>query len=323
MIKKIKIIGMLCALMMCVFVPQIVRAERIGIAVDQTNIAFDADAEETQEFVVKVTNISDKKQNIFIDTMDYAVGDNNELLLNREFDEQNGVKDWITVEDSQIVLESNESRDVTFVFVAPATAPIGSHRGAVVFRALPEENTNVNVQGQIAVHTLINIKGDTYASGRVNAFDIPFFPLNKPIAYIAEFENTGNIHYVPYGEVVIKNIFTKNEYIQKYDKHFVFPGKKYEFIFTEHIPSIFGIYRAQVNFVDGEGAVRSRHDYTMGYLFPAIVIGLIVGIIVLVQWLLYRKRKNTHNEMDYQQTKRHSSQLQELAKYKNRNQKKV
>lgn len=316
MIKKFKTIGLLCAVMICVCVPQMVLAERIGIAVDQTNIAFDADAEETQEFSVKITNISEKKQNVSIGAMDYTIGENNELLLDREFDEKDGVKDWITAKEPNITLEPNESRDVVFYFVAPATAPVGSHRGAVVFRVLPEKGEDVSVQGQVAVHTLVNIKGDTHASGRVNFFDIPLFPLNNPIVYMAEFENTGNIHYVPYGEVVITNIFTKSVHVQKYEKHFIFPGKKYDFSFTENIPSIFGVYRAQVNFVDGEGVVRSRNDYTVGYLFPLVLIIIIIGCLILIRWLLGKKKLNTHSRLDYQQKKRNTFKLQDLLRKK-------
>lgn len=301
-----------------IFFPFFVYAEKLGILVDQTSIAFDADTGETHEFVVKVTNVSERQRDVLIGAMDYVINDNNEILLGRAFDERDGVKDWITTKDSTITLNPNESKNVVFDFTAPETAPIGSHRGAVFFRMLPDEGDVVNVQGQVAVHTLINIKGNTHAGGRVSSFDIPFLPLDI-IEYAAEFENLGNIHYVPYGEVVARNVFTKKEQMYKYEKHFVFPGKRYTFTVSDSIPSIFGFYQVRVSFVDGEGVVRQRTDYMTGYLFPLVFIAGAAGLVVLVRMLFRLRKKNSARRLEVQQKKHQKSRLQEMVDEENSN----
>ena len=289
-----------------------VLAERMGIAVDQTSIAFDTDIGEKQEFVITVTNVSDEEQEVVIEPMNYLIGNNNDLDLSSASDEQNGIKDWISLDEQSIILQPKTSEEVVFVFNAPESAPVGSHRGAVVFRSDVKDGGDIAVRGQIAVHVLVNVKGETHASGRVNAFDIPFFTLNE-IDYDAEFENTGNIHYVPYGEVIVRNVFTKEEKMYKYEKHFVFPGKKFTFIITDKVPSIFGFYRVQVNFVDGEGVVRFRNDYTMGYLFP-VVLFVIIGVLAFfIKWLIGRRKGNDHKRMDYHQKNRVIRSLQKLS----------
>lgn len=300
--------GLFVCLLLSMF-PDSVYATKMGISVDQTSIAFDADTGEKQEFVMHVTNISDKEQKISVGTIDYIIGDGNDLILAEGFDEQNGLKDWITADSTDLTLAPGQKQEVKFVFVAPESAPIGSHRGAVVFRVEPEDNGDVRVQGQIAVHVLVNIKGDTHASGRISSFDIPLMTF-KEIDYVAEFENTGNIHYVPYGEVVVKNIFTKNEIVYKYKKHFVFPEKKFTFFVTDRVPSALGLYRAQVNFVDGEGVLRSRSDYTIGTVFPLIIVVLFNLFLVLAKWLMKKKGENIKKRMDYFQKKRKAQRLQ-------------
>lgn len=269
--------------------PFVVFAKNIGVAVDQTAIVFDADAGEVQEFVVKVKNISDEEQKIDVDTMNYVLGDNNAITLSSDVAE-GGIKDWISSQDKNIVLAPGEADEVVFSVNAPDNVSVGSHHGAVLFRVTPNNDDTVKVQGQIGVHVLVNVKGDTHASGQINSFDIPLLTSGS-VDYVAEFENTGNIHYVPYGEVKVYNVFTKNEQKYEYDKHFVFPGKKFTFSHVEQIPSLFGLYRAQATFVDGEGATRTKVDYTMGYFFPLIFIGVVGGLLIVLR-LLFKKRRD-------------------------------
>ena len=285
------------------FLPFGVLANNLGIAVDQAAIAFDVDTGETQEFIIKVQNLSDVNQKVVIEIKDYVLGDNNNLVFRDDSDEQNGLKEWIEIRDKDITLTPDEKRAITFIVRTPENAPVGSHRGAVVFRAVPAESDDtVKVQGQIGVHILINVKGDTHASGHLNSFDVPFITSGQ-VEYVAEFENTGNIHYVPYGEVTVRNVFTRNEQTEKYDKHFVFPGKKYTFTLTKEIPSLFGFYRAQVTFVDGEGVSRTRADYTMGYFFPLIFIGAIIFIIILIRVIAKKRQKNvSQNKKEHKKT---------------------
>jgi uncharacterized membrane protein len=271
------------------FVPHVIFASELGIAVDQTAIVFDADSGESQKFVVEIKNISTEEQEVNVGALDYILGDNNELILNAESDEMNGVKDWISTQDNNVVIAPGKVENIVFNVEVPENAIIGSHRGAVIFSVTPESDDTVKVHGQIGVHVLVNVKGDTNASGQVNYFDIPFLTL-EVVDYESEFENTGNIHYVPYGDIVVTNIFTKTEEVYKYEKHFVFPGKKVIFSTKQEIPSLFGLYKAKVTFVDGEGVTRTKIDYTMGYFFPIVFIVVMV-IIFGFLWKIYKKGK--------------------------------
>jgi len=266
--------------------PIFVLANSLGIAVDQTNVVFDIDSGKEQQFIIEVTNISDKEQEVVVGVQDYVLDNNNKLTLIEGRDDQNGIKDWIDIEDNSIILVPGESQDVLFTVKTSEDASIGSHRGVVLFRATSDADESVKVQGQIGIHVLINVRGDTHASGRVHSFDIPLLTFGL-VDYDVEFENTGNIHYVPYGEVVVRNVFTHHEQMYKYDKHFVFPGKKFKFVVSDEIPSLFGLYSARVIFVDGEGAVREKMDYIMGYFAPLIFI-VVIGVVISI---LYRLRK--------------------------------
>lgn len=272
------------------FLPAIAFANAPGIVINQTRVAFDMVDEDEQKFIVEVKNISDDVQDVHIRATDYLIGDDNEITFSNEVDEKNGVRSWVSIKDADIKLASGDTRSIPIIVKTPKNASVGSHRGAILFSFVADDENPINISGQIGVHVLINIKGDVHAGGRVNSFDVPLVAI-KPIEYNTEFENLGNSHYVPYGEVVVHNVFTANDEIYKYDKHFVFPDKKYKFSMTQEIPSIFGLYKATVSFVDGEGVVRSKTDYTMGYLFPLIFIIVIITIIILIKFV-YKERNN-------------------------------
>ncbi len=286
--KRFVYIGILCFFTMLLHF-QFVFAERLGIAVDEGKVAFDMNINENQTFTIKVSNVSDFDRKIELGAIDYAISDDNQIDFQGDVTENTKLKDWITPSETEFTLPANTGKDVQFTVHTPETAEVGSHRGAVIFRALPVQETNVKIQGQIGVHVLINVKGDTKAQGQVTRFDVPLFT-SHDIKFIADFENKGNIHYVPHGTVNLRNVFTSTQVVYDMNEadHFVFPGKKYEFDITKSIPSIFGLYRADVHFVDGEGVDHTRMDFVMGYGFPGV---LVAGIGIV--WIIVKKAKQS------------------------------
>ncbi len=297
-----------------VVLPQISFAGNLGVEVDQTAIVFDVNAGESQQFVINVKNISGKEQEIILDAKDYVLGENNDLVLIDDKDEQTGLSNWLSVDEEYIKLTDGEKREIVFTVNTPNDAVIGSHRGAAIFRIEDDSDNTVQVNGQVGVHVLVNVKGDTHASGRVNKFDIPLLSFGT-VEYAAEFENTGNIHYVPYGEIVVRNIFTKKENLYEYEKHFVFPGKIFEFIIVEDVPSLFGLYKATTVFVDGEGATRMKIDFTMGYFFPLVAIIVIVCILVLLKIINSRDKKHIVKKQNSK--KRNNARSNQSVKFVN------
>jgi len=276
-------------------------AQNIGFAVDQTVVAFDVSPNEQTEFILKVKNTSNEKQHVFVDVVDYEISDNNDITFIDSENRENGIKDLISPDKKEIDISPNSVEIVKFFVKANDNTSVGSHRGVVLFRAknTSDENKQVTVQGQIGVHVLINVKGDIYSSGKINSFILPFVTFGDTV-YKVEFENTGNIHYVPHGEMILTNIITKARHNYKFNQHFVFPHKKFNFVLQKNIPSLFGLYEAKVVFVDGDGAVHTDKSYILGFLFPVLII-LLIGILFYItrKTMLYRRlNKKQVNKSD-------------------------
>jgi len=281
----------LISILVCLLLPNISMANVSGISINETKLAFDVDVLEDQEFIINIKNTAKQTQDIRITAADYVLSDNNQIsFINNNEEKNTGIKAWIEPQHDTITLNAGETRDVKFFVNVPEDAAVGSHYGAVIFNTTVGEDNQVQIDGSVATHILINVKGDTNALGNIKEFNTPVVAMGD-INYVSKFENLGNIHYVPYGEVFIKNIFTNHSELYVYDKHFVFPNVIMTFELARPIPSIFGIYKATVTFVDGEGMRRTDTNYIIGILFPLVFIGSVLFILFIIRVLRLKKSK--------------------------------
>lgn len=270
------------------------RAEIIGISIDQTIYTFELDPGARKEFTLKVQNIAQEEQQLSVETQDFSAEDNNEITLLPGQNELYGMKDWVAIQEKDVFLEPGGARELQFVLNVPQDATVGSHFCVLNVRALPKiDAQNFQepiVSGQIAVYILLNVNGDISAKGELTQFVAPVFAQDR-VALKSEFQNTGNVFYIPHGGIRIENLFTGQTNTLKTEKHFVFPGKKYFFDMEWAGSSIFGVYKAQAYFVDGEGAMHSSERYIVGklsFVFPLAVILLVFAANRVI--VRYKKR---------------------------------
>ena len=256
--------------------------DKLGISINQAVFAFDVNPEEKHIFTLQVKNISEKDQRIKVLVNDYSVQNQNKIIFQKKEAEIYGISKWTKTEQSEFILKPGEEKKVSFTFIPTADIAIGSHHGAVLFQTMLVENKEgVKMSGRLGAHVLINVKGAIHGEGELLSFDTPFF-VNKKVSYTAEYKNKGNIHYIPHGEVILRNILTEHKEKYNFNKHFVFPNTSYLFKIEKELPSSFGFYQATAYFVDGESHIHKKSCYLMGYLFlPLVVIigGLIFGVI--------------------------------------------
>lgn len=269
-------------------------AAKTGISIDQSIFAFDANPSESQSFTLKIKSIASEDQEIAFEASDYSIGDNNEISFIAGENEANGLKNWLSSDIPPLFLKSGEEREINFTLKIPANAVPGSHYGAVLAKTMArnqEEASGPQISGRVAAHILVNVKGEVRGGGKIAYFYTPFFSGRKDQISVS-FENTGNVHYVPHGEITIKNLITKKTQNTLLDKHFVFPGKSYTFSVEKEVPSVFGIYAAEASFVDGEGKVQTARRYVLGKYFPAVAGIVLIAFVFLLRFI-FKSRKRT------------------------------
>jgi len=274
-----------------------VQAEKISIAVDQTIFSFNANPDSTNEIKFKIKNLSSEMQNIAVVPEDFVAGDNNSILNTTEKNEQFGMKDWISSPEKNYALEPKETREISLLISVPKNATVGAHYAIANIQAIPQVDgqnfQNTIVGGQIGVYILLNVNGDVSGSGNLNQFKAPIIA-NKDVSLKADFENTGNILYIPHGEIQIDNVLTHKKTTVEMEKHFVFPGTKYSFESTWNAPSVLGVYKAQANFIDADGNNHSQRRWIFGklsFLVPLLLLAIINSIFVIRKKVRKKKQK--------------------------------
>lgn len=122
---------------------------------------------------------------------------------------------WIEIDDSPFTLKEEEIKEIPFTIRIPKDAEPGGHYGAIFFSSQPpeveKEAIAIGVVGKIGALILVRVSGAIKEEGRIVEFAAVEgrFSNRLPINFITRFENTGNIHLKPQGEIKIKNIFGK------------------------------------------------------------------------------------------------------------------
>lgn len=268
-------------------------ADQAGISIDQSVFAFDASPGESQNFTLNIKNIASEDQEVSFEASDYSIGDNNEISFMADANEANGLKNWLSSDIPLLTLKPGEEREVSFSLKIPANATPGSHYGAVLAKAKVQsqgEASGLQISGRVAAHVLVNVKGELNGGGKIDYFYAPVFS-GKTADISVEFQNTGNVHYIPHGEITVKNLITKKAQKLVLDKHFVFPGKSYTFSVAEKIPSVLGIYSAEASFVDGEGKIQIARRYVLGKYFPVVAGIVLIALAFIIRFIIKSRRR--------------------------------
>ena len=117
---------------------------------------------------------------------------------------------WVSVEKGPIVLSAGQRYEVPVTITPPANADPGGHYAAVFFTTSPPADGQVRIASKIGTLILARIAGDVDEAGSIVEFgtDEGQKLFNRlPVSFYARFENTGNVHLKPSGELVIKSMF--------------------------------------------------------------------------------------------------------------------
>ncbi len=272
--------------------------EIVGISIDQSAFAFDLAQGEEKKFKVNVVNISANEQRMSAEKQDFSVADNNEITFIDGDNEAYGMRSWLEIPVDPWLLSPNETREIEFSIVVPKDAVVGSHYGAVMLRAFPEINVDnfqtTIVSGRVGIYVLINVLGEKSGAGKITKFDAPLVA-DKDVVFNTEFANNGTIHYIPHGEISVRNFFTRKTETVELEKHFVFPGKKYSFAAKWNVKSLFGVYVAQASFTDGDGRAHQTKKMLFGKYSFVTILGFIAVLIVITKTgygLCFRKKQS-------------------------------
>jgi hypothetical protein len=212
---------------------------------------------------------------------------------------------WTTLEKGPIVIPAGRSGEVPFTVHVPDLAEPGGHYAAILVGTDPGgaqlNGPTMRVSSYVSSLVLVRIRGEATESGRIREFStLKSIAPTANADFVLRFENTGNTHLRPQGDITIYNMWGKKRgelSVNQDEGNFgnVLPQSTRKFSFTwsgdTDLLDI-GRYSAVATLTFGEAGKRNISAVTYFWVVPAkpvaATLGTLLVFVLILTWLIRR-----------------------------------
>lgn len=202
---------------------------------------------------------------------------------------------WFQISASQSTIKPGKLVEISYTITVPKNTPAGGYY-AVLFAETkaPPATNGVIVTNRVGEIFYITVAGPLTQQGKVASWESSLLqkpPLNSSL----RIENSGNTHFLSTVQLSVKDIFggtkfsfnTKKEVLPQTVRHIQIPWQK--------TPS-FGLFKVSgsVSFLDKKETLASKYVLVMSQTARLIFAGLVVLVIGVLVFLMYRKKSKKH-----------------------------
>jgi hypothetical protein len=268
---------------------------------------------------IKVVNNNSTEIEVYHEIKDFRGGTESGTVdfLASDLEGEHLLSNWITIEEESVLIPAFGSMEIPFIVVVPKDAVPGGHYAAILLGTRPledkAEGAVMKVSSMLASLILLNVDGDVEESGRIREFSTNKSLYTEPkVRFDVRFENTGNVHIQPQGEIRIYDWFGNDKGLMTINHGTEFGNvlpktiRKWDFSW-EGSNNLFemGRYKASLILGFGENARQtiSRDMYfwiinVKILLFTIMPILLFILIIILIIRVYIRRAiKRTREEL--------------------------
>ncbi len=303
MTERIRIIlqyGMTVIMIGSFFVPSFVLAQSKGLSLTVVPplFQFTLSPGESWASSVKIVNGNDYDIEVYVTPINFeSIGEGGKgkfipLSTEDNASSTHSLAGWIDITQDPIYVLKGQSKRVPFFVVAPENAEPGGHYASILIGTNPAGKageSQMKVSSLISTLLFARVSGDIIEEGRIREFSTEKSLYETPEAnFTLRFENIGNVHLLPRGNIVIYNMWGKERGridVNK-DANFgnVFPEKIRNFSFTWKGESNFydiGRYKAISTLSYGAGARQSDFNILYFWVIPIKPLLWIVGALLI------------------------------------------
>ncbi len=258
--------------------------------------------------VIRVINVNDYAMTVYPQAVNFEPlgedGRGDLIPIITEETQGQTLAEWITVPSDPVVIPAQATAEVPIQVNIPDDAAPGGHYAAIMVGTRPPVETSSESQVQTAQFVtslfFVRIAGDVVESGDIREFTTNTAVVQRPeIELLMRFENTGNVHVQPQGDIKIFNMWGKERGIIpiNHQTHFgnVLPSSIRKFSFTwKGDTSLYDIgrYRAVATLGYGDDGKKFVTSTTYFWVIPytTIALSLIVLFVTLKigLWMIRR-----------------------------------
>lgn len=209
---------------------------------------------------------------------------------------------WFELSSEQVLIPAEKTIELPFTISVPENVQPGGHFAALLVGTKPpadSENVTKVETSQIVTSLLfLRVSGDVVESGSIRSFRTEEAVLNRPQAtFELRFENTGNVHVQPQGEITIQNMWGQKRGAISINRETMFGNvlpdsvRKFDFTWTgEWSLADIGRYTAVATLAYGTENRQFASSQTSFWVIPwkiLSVVGLsLLGFVLFMTWAI-------------------------------------
>lgn len=299
--RTIAILFSLC-ISLCVGAPSISYAESQALTVTPPLFQISLEPGSVWQSSVKVANSNEFPLTVYAHVVNFvAEGEDGrgKFVPVLGGDERQGtLAEWIEIPEGPYVIPEGQTADIQFFVEVPSDAAPGGHFAAILIETKPLEESGevlaVSTSQAVASLFFTRVEGDVIEKADIREFSVLSHFVEIPEAeFSLRFENKGNVHVQPKGNIIITNMWgTERGLIPVNNKtHYgnVLPGTIRDFSFTwKGEPSItdIGRYKAEAVLAYGTDGVQSVTAITYFWVIPLKITLITLSILAAFIWFV-------------------------------------
>ncbi len=204
---------------------------------------------------------------------------------------------WIDISKEPIIIARGKTAEVPFTIRVPINADPGGHYAAILVATSPRDQvkgTGTSISSAITSLFFMRVPGDVIEEGIIRDFyATESFMQRAAGSFVIRFENKGNVHLVPQGEIVITNMWGKErgKIVINDQNTFgnVLPRSTRKFAFDwsgESNIFEFGRYKALATLAYGEDGRKTAFRATYFWVIPIVPVMIVVGSLITFFWFV-------------------------------------
>jgi hypothetical protein len=208
-------------------------------------------------------------------------------------------KDFITASPGEFTLSFGQRVTIPVTITIPKDTAPGDYDSSVLVSNSPSvlgTTSSATTEGQTRIISrvgtlfFIRVNGQAHESGELQDFKIAgphkLFYTQGPFTFEALFNNTGNVHLVPYGTVNVKNIFGKTIAQIPVDAYYSLPNSLRYRSVNWDVSVLLGRYTATLDLHRGYGNIVDSRTIAFWVIPWKILISIFAGVLVLALILI-------------------------------------
>jgi hypothetical protein len=266
--------------------------ESLTLSISPSIFNMSANPGQEWQSTLRVINVNNFDLTVYVDVLNFLPqGDGSGTFVSIQEGDQNGltIAEWFNINKEAIVVPREQSIEVPFSVRVPMDASPGGHSAAILVgtKPLTPESGQAKVQTSQTITSLFfaRVAGDILESGDIREFTTTKTFLSSPEAtFELRFENKGNVHLQPQGDIRITNMWGEERGIIPINQnsHFGLVAKEQirKFTFTwkgEWAISDIGRYTAIATLGYGTDRKQFASSKTIFWVIP---FKLLLGIII-------------------------------------------